>query len=51
MQALLRPPRLADDLVGLPLADMEGPAVKRFVTAPSISSSMSTSEPWAGEQG
>jgi hypothetical protein len=33
------------------LADMEGPAVKRFVTAPLISSSMLTSEHCAVEQG
>ena len=33
------------------LADMEGPAVKRFVTAPSISWSMLTPEHRAGERG
>src|SRR5256712_7053163 len=34
-----------------PLADMEGPAVKRFVTAPSISWSMLTSEYLSGRHG
>src|SRR2546425_7408309 len=35
----------------LPPADMEGPAVKRFVTAPSISRSMLPSEHGSGERG
>src|SRR5205809_1051476 len=39
------------ELLHLQLADMEGPAVKRFVTAPSISWSMLTSEYLSGRHG
>src|SRR5438046_6300517 len=43
--------RSREDMVIAVLADMEGPAVKWFVTAPSISWSMLTSEYLSGRHG